>query len=251
MMETYRTKEIARLIGVHPNTVRLYEELGFITPPERLENGYRVFTALQLGQLRLARLALRGEVLQNGLRKKAVEIIRLCAALDFVTAVKASQDYETMLVQEIWQTKAAAASVEAALNGKRESDGIFLKRREAAERLNVTMDTLRNWEHNGLIAVKRSQNGYRVYNGEDLERLNIIRTLRTANYSLAAILRLTKRLEDDAPVSVAAILNTPAVDEDIVSVCDRLILSLENTRSDAKHMQTLLKSIESDFKTLH
>nr|WP_268627494.1 hypothetical protein [Paenibacillus alvei] len=30
-MNTYRTAEIARSIGIHPNTVRLYEELG-LTP---------------------------------------------------------------------------------------------------------------------------------------------------------------------------------------------------------------------------
>ncbi|WP_334308079.1 hypothetical protein [Aminipila sp.] len=29
------------------------------------------------------------------------------------------------------------------------------------------MDTLRNWELNGLIAVKRKQNRYRVYTAED------------------------------------------------------------------------------------
>ena len=44
MAETFRTSEIAALIGVHPNTVRLYEELELIPKPERLPNGYRVFT---------------------------------------------------------------------------------------------------------------------------------------------------------------------------------------------------------------
>lgn len=42
MAETFRTSEIAALIGVHPNTVRLYEELELIPKPERLPNGYRV-----------------------------------------------------------------------------------------------------------------------------------------------------------------------------------------------------------------
>ena len=43
MAETFRTSEIAALIGVHPNTVRLYEELELIPKPERLPNGYRVY----------------------------------------------------------------------------------------------------------------------------------------------------------------------------------------------------------------
>jgi DNA-binding transcriptional MerR regulator len=44
--------------------------------------------------------------------------------------------------------------------------------------------TLRNWELNGLMAIKRRENGYRIYTEEDLMRLKIIRSLRCANYSL-------------------------------------------------------------------
>ena len=132
-MNTYRTKEIAGLIGVHPNTVRFYEEVGFITPPERLKNGYRVFTELHLRQMELARLALRAEVLQNGLRKKAIEVIHLCAALDFDRSILSAREYEAMLVRETENAKAAIVSVEAILNGKRGPDGVSLKRREAAE----------------------------------------------------------------------------------------------------------------------
>ncbi len=38
-MTIYKTSEVASIIGVHPNTVRLYEEWGLISKPERLENG--------------------------------------------------------------------------------------------------------------------------------------------------------------------------------------------------------------------
>ena len=78
-MNTYRTSEIAEIIGVHPNTVRLYEELGLIPKPGRLPNGYRVFTELHIEQFRLARLAFQIEVLQNGLRKKIVQMVKVSA----------------------------------------------------------------------------------------------------------------------------------------------------------------------------
>jgi DNA-binding transcriptional MerR regulator len=249
-MNTYRTNEIAHLIGVHPNTVRFYEEVGFLTPPERLANSYRVFTELHLKQMELARLALRAEVLQNGLRKEAVEVIHLCAALDFDRAIQSAREYEAMLTRETENAKAAIVSVEAMLNGKREPDGVSLKRREAAEKLEVTVDTLRNWELNGLITVKRRENGYRVYDASDLERLNIIRTLRCANHSLSAILRLMNYLEQNEAAPVEKILNTPSEQEDIVSVCDRLILSLENTHKDAAEMQPLLETMQLKFKTI-
>ena len=53
----------------------------------------------------------------------------------------------------------------------------------------MTIDTLRNWELNGLLTVKRRENSYRVYNDEDIKRLKIISSLRCANYSLSAILK--------------------------------------------------------------
>ncbi len=42
-MTTYKTSEIASMIGIHPNTVRLYEELELIPKPQRQPNGYRIF----------------------------------------------------------------------------------------------------------------------------------------------------------------------------------------------------------------
>ncbi len=34
-MRTYSTSEIAKIIGIHPNTVMLYEKWGYIAPLER------------------------------------------------------------------------------------------------------------------------------------------------------------------------------------------------------------------------
>ena len=47
-MNTYKTSEVAKLIGIHPNTVRLYENAGLISKPERQSNGYRIFTDLNI-----------------------------------------------------------------------------------------------------------------------------------------------------------------------------------------------------------
>lgn len=38
-MNTYKTSEIAHRFGIHPNTVRLYEELELIPKPERKWRG--------------------------------------------------------------------------------------------------------------------------------------------------------------------------------------------------------------------
>lgn len=66
MQKTYSTKELANIVGVHVNTFRFYEKIGFLTKPERKENGYRIYTDLHLEQCKVIRLAMKAEVLQNG-----------------------------------------------------------------------------------------------------------------------------------------------------------------------------------------
>lgn len=50
MQRTYFTEELANIVGVHVNTLRFYEKIGFLTKPERKENGYRIYTDLHLEQ---------------------------------------------------------------------------------------------------------------------------------------------------------------------------------------------------------
>ena len=92
-MKQYKTIDIARRIGIHVNTVRLYEKCALIPKPERLPNGYRVFTDLHIEQFKLARAALRVEVLQNGLRKQAVNIIKVSAAGNYGEAAAISSKW--------------------------------------------------------------------------------------------------------------------------------------------------------------
>ena len=54
-----RTSEIAHAVSVHPNTVRLYEEWGFLGSIPRSRSGYRQFTTTHLQQMKLARIALK------------------------------------------------------------------------------------------------------------------------------------------------------------------------------------------------
>ena len=106
------------------------------------------------------------------------------------------------------------------------------------------MDALRNWEMNGLLQVKRKQNGYRVYSAADLDRLAIIRALRAANYSLAAILRLLDALDRDATADIGHVLDHPDPDDDILSVCDRLLTSLDAAERNAFEMIELLERMK-------
>ena len=65
-MNTYRTVDLARMFGVHVNTVRLYERYGLIPKAERTQSGYRIFTELHVEQFKLARAALRDVYKRQG-----------------------------------------------------------------------------------------------------------------------------------------------------------------------------------------
>ena len=246
-MNTYTTTEVAKIIGIHPNTVRMYEEWGLIPLAERKANGYRVFTDYHIEQLRLARIAFQIEVLQNGLRKKVVEIIKLSANKDFDKAVRFAEEYRNQLQREKRNAEESIGIAKQILSGKSAEQTLFFNRKEVLDYLDISMDTLRNWERNGLLQVKRKQNGDRVYTNDDIERLKMIRTLRLANYSLEAILRMLNALEHNPQVNIKQVLNTPQTDADIVSVCDRLIVSLQYAEKNAEKMINIILEMKEKF----
>ena len=248
--KTYRTSEVAAIIGIHPNTVRLYEEWEMIPRVEREKNGYRIFLPVHLEQMKLARIALRAEVLQNGLRRQARKIIKISARGNYDLALEETMKYQTRLKAEQEHAREAIRIAGEILDqGKEVRENMALTRQEAADYLDVTIDTLRGWELNGLIEIKRRENGYRIYNEEDLDRLKVIRCLRCANYSLMAILRMLrmKPATGTSPGEMQMMLDTPGEEEDIVSVCDRLLTSLEAAERDALEMEEQLKKMKIKF----
>ena len=129
-METYRTTEVATAIGIHPNTVRLYEKLGLIPKPERQTNGYRIFTEFHIQQFILARTAFQIEVLQSGLRKKIVSVVKLSANKKFEQAIALTQEYLDGLLTERHNAEDAIQIVQDILSGETEVHRFSMKRKE-------------------------------------------------------------------------------------------------------------------------
>ena len=100
---------------------------------------------------------------------------------------------------------------------------------------------------NGLLHVRRKENGYRVYTDEDIRRLKIIRSLRCANYSLEAILRMLRQLSDNPDVDIREALDTPDEDDDIIAVCDKLISSLRAAEENARSMTEQILEMKNRF----
>lgn len=248
-MNTYTTSEIAHFIGIHPNTVRLYEELELIPKPERKENGYRIFKDFHIEQIKFARTALKVEVLQNGLRKQAIAIIKTSAIGNFDRAIFLTRHYLRQIKEEQKNAEEAISITEKLLSGdNQEIIHTFLTRKKTADYLQISMDALRNWEMNGLLTIKRKRNGYRIYTDEDIQRLKIIRSLRCANYSLSAILRMLNTLSLNPEADIRQAIDTPKESDDIISVCDKLLTSLHHAEQNAEIMLAHLEKMKKQFE---
>lgn len=246
-MNTYRTSEVAEKIGIHPNTVRLYEELGLIPRPQRQGNGYRVFTDLHVEQFRLARLAFQIEVMQNGLREKIIHMVKVSAAGDYDTALELTREYIDQVKTEIANAEEAIESVKQILHGESCGNTCFLKRKEVSEQLNISMDTLRNWEMNGPPDCKTKKKRVPDLYGGGYQTAENHPLLKMCDYSLEAILSMLSQLAEDPDLDIRKALDTPRPDAEIIAVCDKLITSLTSAEENARRMLCMLQNMKRRF----
>jgi DNA-binding transcriptional MerR regulator len=239
------TSEIARTVGVHPNTVRLYEEWGYLPPAPRSPSGYRLFGQEHLDQMRLARTALDGPWPGRNIRKSARELVRQAAAGDLGGALERAYRHLALVQAERAQADAAAELLERWAQGiAADATATSLQIGEAARLLGVTTDMLRNWERNGLIRVPRDpDNGYRLYGAAEIGRLRVIRMLTRAGYSQMAILRMLLHLDQAQGGNLRRVLDTPGPDEDIYSAADRWLSTLAEQEQRAVEMVSQLEAM--------
>jgi DNA-binding transcriptional MerR regulator len=233
-----RTSDIAKAVGVHPNTVRLYEEWGFLPPIPRSASGYRLFTEAHRDQMRLARMALHGPWPGRAIKQSAGELVRQAASGDLGGALEGAYNHLALVQAERAQAEAAVDFLERWARGTAaDATSKPLLIGEAARLLGVTADMLRNWERNGLIRVPRHpRNRYRLYGAAEIGRLRIIRMLRQAGYSTMAILRMLLQLERDQEADVRQALDTPRPDEDFYSAADQWLSTLAELEQRAMNV---------------
>jgi len=237
-----RTSDIAKAVGVHPNTVRLYEQWGLLPPIPRTPSGYRQFTPFHLDQMRLARLAFTGPWHGRLLRKSIVAVVKQAAIGDVTGARNMADTHLALARSERAQAEAAADFLERWAAGKAVEPMLTPLQIGAATRLlDVTADRLRNWERNGLIRVPRDpDNGYRRYGAAEIGRLRVIRLLRSAGYSTMAILRMMLYFDQGQRDGLRKALDTPRPDEDIVFAADRWLTALAEAQEQAMSINVQL-----------
>ena len=240
-----RTSDVAQAVDVHPNTVRRYEEWGFLPPIPRSISGYRQFTQAHLEQMRLARLTLHGGWPGKNIRRSALKLVRQAASGDLGGALEQAYHHRALVQAEQARATAAAAMLERWAQGAAaDATDERLWIGQVAQRLDVTTDMLRNWERNGLIQVPRDpENGYRLYGAAEIGRLRVIRMLIRAGYSVMAILRMLLHLDQGGQGDLRQVLDTPRPDDDVYVAADRWLSTLAEHEQRAMDMITQLEKM--------
>lgn len=154
-MKEYNTSTLAKEFNIHPNTVRFYEEIGFLPQIPRKENGYRLYNQIHYEQLKLIKIGLKSELLQNGLRKQVIGIIKVSAEGEYDKTLELAKEHLKSISKEEKNAKEAIRIVENNILKENEENIKTYTRKQVADYLELTIDTLRNWELNGLLTVKR------------------------------------------------------------------------------------------------
>jgi len=240
------TGKIARQVGCHPNTVRFYEQQGFLPAVRRNpRNNYRLYSEAHIDHMQLALLAFKAPFPGRPLRRSLTNLVKHAAVGDLGGALGLAFNHQTLVRSEIAQANSAADFLEKwvggmTINGSPRS----LWTGETALLLGVTIDSLRTWERNGLIDVPRNpQNGYRHYGAQEIGRLRVIRMLRSAGYSISAILRMFTYLERGEDTDLRKALDTPDPDDDIFFAADAWLSTLAEHENIAQQLIDMLQEI--------
>jgi DNA-binding transcriptional MerR regulator len=231
-----RTIDLARELGVHVNTIRLYEAEGYLPEIPRGANGYRLYTAAHREHARLTHMALRWPYL--GDKALLIELVRSAARGDPGLSIELAYKYLAHVRVERTIAESAIEFLERWAAGRvLDTPRQRVHISEAAAHLNVTADMLRNWERSGLIDVPRDPaNQYRLYGTAEFGRLRVIRTLIQAGYSSMAILRMLLQFDAGNTDNLRAALDTPREDEEIQTITDRWLSTLLELEQRAQEM---------------
>jgi DNA-binding transcriptional MerR regulator len=228
-----KTSDIAKTIGVHVNTVRLYEAQGYLSAVPRSSTGYRRYTRLHLEQMNLAHLALQWPYSED---KALVQELVKCAADDDL-GMAMEMAYQHLINVRVERTHAEAAVefLERWAQGQVvDTTKRHLTIGQTSQHLRVTTDQLRNWDRNGLLDVPRDpETGYRIYNAREIGRLRVIRVLRQSGYSTMAILRVLRKFDTGERDGLREALDTPDTNEDIETLADRWLSTLQQQEERA------------------
>ncbi len=249
--ECITTGKAAGKVGVHPNTLRWYEEAGYLPPVPRSAGGYRQYSPGLVQLARIVKLSQPLLRLDGPIRKDTFTILSACRDREHEKAV----DLTRLLIEQLEREHSLAIDALSILERWRSGTPVqkMLKMvfiGEAAMRTGLSRDRVINWERNGLCSFLRApDSGYRIFGEEELERLKVIRYCRTAGYSLTAIRRLMAKIDEGIEAGrevLETVADSPEKDE-----CDLFpTFPTDTLPATLKELTALARTLIQEIKLL-
>jgi DNA-binding transcriptional MerR regulator len=204
---TLRPVDLARAAGVSTQSVREYERLGFLPPAARSPSGHRRYGQPHLDAIMAAR------TMQAGYGWfPCLTIMRCVHAGDLPAAIELVHGQHAALAAERRRIDETHAALTAALNGidsplpRSRRDGLQIG--EVARLAGVRASALHFWEHIGLLRPQRGKSSrYRLYDQEQLRKVQIIVLLRRAGYRPERIGEMLAAIGEGRPEAALAALD--------------------------------------------
>lgn len=197
-----RPVDLARAVGLSSQSVRVYERLGFLPTSQRSVSGHRRYETVHLRAIEASRLMQAGYGWQSALTvMKHVHAGELEDALVVVDGCHARLHAQRQQVAQVLQALRIVFTSTNPPGGHRWSwRQRPLYSGDVARMVGVTVPSVRFWEARGLLHPQRERSsGYRVYNREQITRLQVIALLRDAGYDLEKIGEVLSQLGDGRP----------------------------------------------------
>jgi DNA-binding transcriptional MerR regulator len=192
---TVRPIDIARKLKISTTALRHYESWRIIPPVERGANGYRIYTEEHIAYFECIRAMNEGfgmMVTKNVLWKLLDG--KIDEALWLMNGSQASLHRDKTIAEK---TIRALETDEIDLlhpSGKRK----WMTIGEVSEETTIPSSAIRHWEKMGLITIHRDKdNGYRSFSPANLRQILIIRTFKSAIWSLEIIQQVIKEVDDN------------------------------------------------------
>ena len=176
--------------------MRRYEADGFIPAASRTASGHRRYDRRHVDALRTARTLRFGYGWQ-----RALDAMRAVHRGDVVTALALADARHALLDRRRSEIREAIRALRVVAESRPgRSDRQPVRIGGAARRLGVPVSTIRFWEHERLLEPPREPiSRYRLYDGEQLRRLQLVALLRNAGYTVEAIRAVLDELAAGRP----------------------------------------------------
>ncbi|WPC43829.1 MerR family transcriptional regulator [Clostridium sp. JS66] len=245
----YNVIGLARIYGIHPNTVRLYEKLGFISKAKRNVNNYRIFEELHVLQIKVCRCIFGYPFINRHIRNAGNEIICSIAKKQWDEAVQNTECYIQIIEHEIKKAQKACEMLQNWANSTKGNEILLekkmLSRKDIANYLGVTAEAIRNWERNGLILTEKvGTKGEKLYSSTDLGRMHIIYMLLQSGYSMASIHRSMSMYDKGHAELVVSALDCQEYDN-FISVGDRWLYELNKLLEAAQKIPPIIEEMKN------